>query len=493
MAEVRFVDTTLRDGESCIWGKRMTTEMMLPMASRMDLAGFEAMEVDTFVNMKMRVQRLKEEPWARIRLLARKVTRTPLMIISGPTLASFSEPAPPEAITRMCAERLAANGISRVQVIGFMNDLKFKVPEVIRFSRDAGLEVVIGLVFAISPRYTDEYYAGKTVEALALKPDRIYLKDPIGLLTPERIGTIIPAIRQRCGSTPLELHSHCTTGLAPLCYLEAIKLGVSVVHTGIPPLANGAAQPSVFNVSGNARLLGYSTGLDEEVIKGISNHFHIIAQREGFPVGAPVEYDHAQHLHQVPGGVISNLKRQLMEMKMGHRLAEVLEETTRVRKDLGYPMTYTPFSQFVVTQAAMNVVLGERYGVVPDEMIKYVLGYWGDEISSWVEPETRARILDRPRARELARQTPYEPTVQEMRQKLGGPGIPDDELLMRYLMGGEEQLRGLRPVDAIKEYSTCSNPLMFLIQELLGMRNTHPRYVNIETAGLKLELARRRD
>ncbi len=484
MNRVRFADTTLRDGQSCIWGYRMTTEMILPIAARMDQAGFEAIEADSYNSIKLRVRQQKEEPWARIRLLAKTTTRTPLMIIGGPTFGSFSDPAP-NAICKLRSERLAANGIRRVQAIGFMNDMKFKIPEIVRDSHEAGLEVSIGLVYAVSPKHSDEYYAMKTVEALELKPGRIYLKDPIGLLTPDRTRTIIPAILRRCGDTPLELHSHCTTGLAPLCYLEAIKAGVKIVHTGIPPLANGAAQPSVTNMAANCRLLGYPPEVNEDAVTAIGNHLRSIARKEGLPTGAPLEYDHAQQLHQIPGGVISNMKRQLAELNLGHRLEEVLEETARVRKDLGYPIMYTPFSQFVVTQATMNVVAGERYRVVSDEMIKYVLGYWGEEISSWVEPETRAKIVDRPRSGELAKEMGHEPAIGEIRQKFGGPGVSDDDLLMRYMMGGEENLKGLHPAGSIKGYVTGTSPLVTLIEKSLRTRTS---YFAFENSDFKLVL-----
>ncbi len=183
MSEVKFVDTTLRDGQSSIWGYRMTTGMILPIASQMDQAGFDALEADSYNTMKMRTLQQKEDPWARIRLLSGKVKQTPLLMLAGPTFGNFFEPVP-LAMAELRAQRLAANGIRRVQVNGVMNDLKFKIPEMVRYSRAAGLEVQIGLVFALSPKHTDEYYAKKTREAVAAKPCRICLKDVGGLVTP---------------------------------------------------------------------------------------------------------------------------------------------------------------------------------------------------------------------------------------------------------------------------------------------------------------------
>ncbi len=481
---VRFVDTTIRDGGQSLWGMRMPTGMMLTVAPEMDRLGFDAIEAESAGAWKIRVRQQREEPWDRIRLLRKKITRTPLATMSGPTDGSFR--VAPYSFARLRLERLAANGITRVQVMEASNDLGFRIPHIVRFARDAGLQVVLALVYSVSPRHTDEHYARKAREAARLKPDRIYLKDPGGLLTPDRVRTLVPAIQQNIGDLPMEIHSHCTTGLAPLCYLEAIKLGVQVLHTGIPPMANGSAQPSILNVARNARLLGYQADIDEARVRPISDHFRFWARREGLPLGEPLEYDYAQYVHQVPGGVISNLTRQLAEMKMAHRLDEVLKETVEVRKDLGYPIMVTPFSQHVVTQAALNVILGERYKEAPEEVIHYALGYWGEEAAAGVDPEVKGKILDRPRAGELAAVQHDEPSLEDLRQRFGGPDLPDDELVVRYVLGGRDELDALRPAAPVREYPHASTPLVVLLHELARKKGWS--YVRVEKPGLSLSL-----
>jgi oxaloacetate decarboxylase alpha subunit len=169
----------------------------------------------------------------------------------------------------------------------------------------------------------------------------------------DRLRTLMPVIVQNANGIPVELHSHCTTGVAPLAYLEALKLGVSRLHTAVPPLANGSSQPSVFNVAGNARLLGYSSTVDETIVRSVSERLTSIARQEKLPIGVPLEYDQGQYVHQVPGGVISNLRHQLAQL---HILPSGRSARGRCRfKDLGYPIMITPYSQFVVTQAAINV------------------------------------------------------------------------------------------------------------------------------------------
>jgi oxaloacetate decarboxylase (Na+ extruding) subunit alpha len=392
----------------------------------------------------------------------------------------------PLSLLKLWLERIAANGIRRVQVMDASNDMSFRMPEFVQFARGVGLEVAVGLVYSYSPKHTDEYYAQKTRDAAALNADVIYLKDSGGLLTPDRTRSLIPAILASSEGLPIEFHSHCTTGLAPICYLEAAKLGIRTLHTAIPPLANGPSLPSVLNVARNLRLLGYKPCIDEEAIKPISDHFGSVAEREGLPKGVPIEYDVNQYLHQIPGGVISNLKHQLSGLRMGHQLQEVLEEVVRTRQDLGYPIMVTPFSQFVVSQAAMNVMLGERYKQVTDEIIKYTLGYWGKEASSSIDENVKDRILNMPRAKELSDWRPPEQTIEEVRKAIGGPGVSDEELLLRYILEGDKKaIEAMRAAGPTDEYTSTSGVLR-LIQRLL--ENKNPSEIFIQNKDFSLTL-----
>jgi oxaloacetate decarboxylase alpha subunit len=487
MSEVYFVDTTFRDGHASLWAEGMTTGMMLPVASKMDQIGFKSMEIIATSHFLKCIRELREDPWERIRLLSKRITKTPLTMMMGHNITAFD--LSPFSVLKLWMERIAANGIKRVQLMDASNDLSFRIPECVQLAQDAGLEVAMALIYSYSPRHTDEHYAQRTRDAVKLNVDVIYLKDSGGLLTPERVQTLIPTILKNSNGIPVELHSHCTTGLAPLVYLEAVKLGMRTLHTAIPPLANGSSQPSVLNISRNLRLLGYASTVNEEAIQPISDHFRYIAKRERLPIGSPIEYDYYQYVHQVPGGVISNLKHQLSGLRMGDRLEEVLDEVVRIRKELGYPIMVTPFSQFVVSQAAMNIMAGERYKQVSDEVIKYTLGLWGKEASSLVDPNIKDRILSLPRAKELSNWEPPQPSIKEVRQRFGGSGISDEELLLR-LMVQEEELRAMRSVAGpVQEYFTARNPLVFLIHELCEKKNL--RYISIQKKGFSLTLQKR--
>jgi oxaloacetate decarboxylase alpha subunit len=471
MDGIRFVDTTIRDGHQSLWAENMTTGMMLPIAERLDQAGFDAIELISSSHLKKCVHELKEDPWERVRLMRQRVTRTPLRLNAG-RFSAFD--ITPKSMYRLFMERMAANGIREARISEEWNDLAGWQHKV-QVARDVGINPVINLIYSVSPKHTDEYYARRTREAASLKVNRLCLKDPGGLLTPERVKTLVPIIFENANAIPVELHTHCTTGLGPLCCLEAIKLGVEIINTALPPLADGSSNPSLFNVAKNARALGYKTLIDEELLKPVSEHFTVIAKREGFPIGAPVEYDYTQYQHQVPGGMISNLRHQLRKVGMEHKIDEALEETMRVRADLAYPIMVTPLSQFVGSQAAINAIVGERYKEVTDQTIQYALGFWGREGAELMDPEVKAKILDRPRAKEWARWQPPEPTAQEVRKKLGAESVSDEELLLRWNLGADE-IAAARAAGAPKEYLTSRQPLVNLI-EALSKRTDYKRIV----------------
>ena len=471
MDGIKFVDTTIRDGHQSLWAENMTTGMMLPVAEAMDRAGFDAIELISSSHLKKCVRELKEDPWARVKLMSQRITHTPLRLNAG-RFSAFD--LTPRSMYRLFMERMAANGIREARISEEWNELegwKWKT----QVSRDVGINPVPNIIYSVSPKHTDGYFAQRTHDAASLKVNRLCLKDPGGLLTPERVKTLVPIMFQNANGIEIELHTHCTTGLGPLCCLEAVKLGIKIVNTALPPLADGSSNPSLFNVAKNLRALGYKTLIDEELLKPVSDHFTIIAKREGFPIGAPMEYDYSQYQHQVPGGMISNLRHQLRKVGMEKKIDQALEETMQVRAELGYPIMVTPLSQFVGSQAAINVIVGERYKEVTDQIIQYALGYWGREGAELMEPTVKAKILDRPRAKEWAQRQPPEPTVQELRKKMNAEGVSDEEFLLRWNLNVDE-IATMRAAGAPKEYITARQPLVNLI-DALTKRNDYRQIV----------------
>lgn len=463
MSEIHFVDTTLRDGQQSLWALGMKTGMMLSIAEQMDRAGFESMEFFVSIMIKKYVREHKENPWVWLREGTQRFRRTRLRYHGG-MRSSGSFAKLPAAVTKLLIERVVFYGITLTRTSDSWNDFQSLRKE-LQELRAIGLETIVNLIYSVSPRHTDEYYAQKAREAAAIRPYRICFKDVGGLLTPDRARTLVPIILQNAGDVPVEFHAHCNNGLAPLCYLEAVKLGIKTLHTSIPPLANGSSQPSIFNAARNLRALGYTPVIHEAEVKPVEEHFIAVAKRDGLPIGEPVEYDHSQYLHQVPGGMISNLRHQLRLVGMEDRLEATLEEAARVRAEFGYPIMVTPLSQFVASQAAINVIVGERYKEVTDQVIQYALGLWGKEAPALMDPDVKDKILSRSRAKEYESWELPALSLKEVRSRFGGPSVSDEELVLR-VYAGEEAVKAMHAARLPKEYLSTKQPLVRLIEEL---------------------------
>lgn len=444
MKDLHFVDTTLRDGQMSLWATGMTTAMMLPIAETLDRAGFDAIEVFANSMEKKLVRELGEDPWERLRLLRKYMPETPLRTIRSRYTAAFH--ITPRSIDELWYETIAAYGIRQMRTADPSNSVagwRQRVSD----ARRVGIDAIVNLIFSISPKHTDDYYEDKARAAAEIDPFRICVKDPGALLTPERVRTLLPRIMANVNGIQLEFHTHCTTGLGTLCSLEALKLGISCINTAIPPLSDASSNPSIFRISTNGRTLGYTPVVDVESLRSVEEHFRLVALRENLPIGVPADYDSNHYVYQVPGGMISNLKHQLNDMGVANRLDEVLEEISIVRSDLGYPIMVTPYSQFVGVQAAMNVLAGERYKVISDEVIQYALGYWGEDESSSIDDNVKDIILAQPRARQLMNWEPPQPSLKELRREYGGGKVSDEEFLLNYFVG-KDSVAAMRAANA---------------------------------------------
>ena len=480
---VRFVDTTFRDGSQSLWAMGMRGGMMEAVAADLDRVGLDVIEIPgNSINFKKLIRDLKENPWDLMRRLAEKMPNTPKSCMGGGlNLNPLGTPTPPELGKLFWTLQAEIGALNRVQLTSNTADqIERTFATLMPFFRSIGMTTACALSYSISPRHTDEHYAEKTRALLPYKPDVIYLKDQGGLLTVDRLRTLIPVIVENAGGIPVELHSHCTTGLAPSVYMEALKLGVMTLHTGVPPLADGPAQPSVLSTLRNARILGYSSDLDEKLLISISDRLKTFAIQDNMPIGEPLPYDCYQYVHQIPGGVISNLKFQLSELRLGHRLDEVIAECVVVCRELGYPIMITPFSQYVATQATMNVVTGERYKVVTDELIRLAKGAYGEDSGyRSMDQNLKDRLLGSSRAKELAEidNLARQPiSLKELRENLGGPDTSDEELLMRVIMQGTSEIDAMRASGAPKQYYSSNMPLITLLEELKkhsGVRSVH--------------------
>lgn len=481
---VQFIDTTLRDGNQSLWGATgLRTGMMLEIAPVLDQIGYHALDFSTSTHMAVTVRYHKEDPWERLRLMKQRAPRTPLSFLSTGMRFISWETAHPELMA-LSYKLLVDNGIERFMVMDPMNSAQSVIENARAIAKAGASEIVGALVYTVSPVHDDAFFAEMARQLAATGAfQRIYLKDPGGLLTADRARTLLPAIHAAIGGLPLELHSHCTIGLAPFTYDLAPGLGVGTLHTAARPLANGTSQPAVENVVGNLRAQGIAVDLDMDAAARVSDYFAKLARAEGLPVGVPQEYDTRYFQHQLPGGMITTMLRQLRELRQEHRLPEVYEEVERVRQELGYPIMVTPFSQVVGTMAVMNVLAPHRYANVPDEVIRYVIGRFGMP-SAQMDANVRDRIVNLPRAKELEAQPPM-PGVAELRKRFS-PHLSDEEFLLRAVMPADQ-------VDAMKAagpsrpgYSPVTSP----VEKLMTKLATRPdvNQVRVERAGFLLEL-----
>jgi oxaloacetate decarboxylase (Na+ extruding) subunit alpha len=485
MTTIKLVDTTLRDGNLSNWGATgLDTAMMVAAAPIMDRIGFAAIDFTTSTHMAVAVRYAKQDPWERLRLFKQHAPTTPLSFLTTGMRFISWETASHE-LMEFAFRLLARNGIERFAIMDPMNAVTAMLTMAELTRKAGGTEIVAALTFTLSPLHDDAHFAEAARQLMASgKFDRLYLKDPGGLVTTERAKTLIPAIKAAIGAAVLEFHSHCTIGLAPFSYVEAAQLGADVLHTSSSAAANGTGQPAMASMVRNLRDVGLTVDVDDAALGELDSFITALAEAEALSYGAPGEFDRSYFRHQMPGGMMGTMKRQLSETKRLHLLPQVLEEVERVRADLGYPIMVTPFSQVVGTQALMNVVSGKRYDTVPDEVTRYVLGRFGAPAMP-LNPEVQDRITSSKRAKELDAE-PHMASLADLRKKIGSE-FSDEEFLLRATMPAEQVNAMVAAGPAPLGYDPSTKPLMKLIRELTKRKGISS--IKINKPGFQLELS----
>ncbi len=486
MADIQLVETSLRDGNQCVWAALgLDTARTLTIAPVMDRVGFKAIDFTTSTHMGVAVRYKREDPWERIRLMAAATPRTPLQFMSTGFRFISWETASPEFMG-LAFRVLARNGIRRFCLADPMNDADSNIACARMVKQGGGEFVIVALVFTLSPIHDDAYYAACARRLAACADvDALYIKDPGGLLSPKRAATLIPAIQRQIGGKPLELHSHCTVGLAEHTYMDAPDLGVSALQCASGAAADGISNPPCGRILANLRALGHRVDVDTEALAEVERYFTQLAQAEGLPSGSPQGFDAGYQHHQLPGGMVGTMRRHLKESRIPQLEGAVIEELGRVRQELGWPIVMTPFSQILLTQAVMNVTSRERYSVVPDELIRYAIGRFGKPTVP-IEPGVMERIASLPRTRELEAEPPMAPLAQ-LRKRLG-EDLSDEEFLLRATMPQTQVDAMLAAGPAPRHYDPASRPAMDLIRRLTSRRDLS--HASVEKPGFRLELRR---
>ena len=479
--KVGIIDTTMRDGSQSNWAMGMPIGMMDAVMEDFDKIGFRAMEIPYQpLFFKKAVRDLKEDPWEMIKMFGKKAPNTKKGSMIGPGVGSFGSGGTSLEVSKLFVKLLADYGVlQRAQILGSMTtNPRTYTDWFIPYLKEIGCEVAYAVAYYVgSPIYTYEFYAQKTRQAVEMGSDIIYLKDHTGLLTQETVRDVLKIMHENANGLPIEIHSHATSALADLTYATALEDGLTTTfHVGMPPLADGNALPSVFNTARNVNDLGYDHGLDMERAAYVSKRMYLMAKEAGLPTHfGPNPYRVSQTIHRIPGGVMSNMIFQLRELHIEDKVDEVIEEVIRICADTGEPNIITPYAQYLCTQAALNVALGERYKVVIDNWITYAMGFNGPESGYLqMDPNLRDKFLSLPRAKELkairenvANQQAM--TLKDVRNQYG-ENLSDEEIILRIMMSGNEgeieTMRQATKDHPFRQFSCIDSPIVDLINDL---------------------------
>ncbi|MDW7661215.1 MAG: oxaloacetate decarboxylase subunit alpha [Bacillota bacterium] len=392
MAAIKVTETILRDAHQSLIATRLRTEQMIPILESLDAVGYHALECWGGATFDSSLRYLNENPWERLRIIRKNVKNTKLqMLLRGQNILGYKHYA--DDVVEEFVKRSISNGIDIIRIFDALNDLR-NIEKALITTKKEGGHAQAAISYTISPAHTVETYVNLAKDMESMGADSICIKDMSGLLTPYGTEELVKAIKANT-SVPLEIHSHYTSGLASMAYLKAIEAGVDIIDTAISPFALGTSQPPTEPFVAALAGTEYDTGLDLMKLDKITEYFAPIREKaieSGLMDPKILGVDINTLVYQVPGGMLSNLVSQLKTQNALDKYEEVLKEVPRVREDLGFPPLVTPTSQIIGTQAVLNVVMGERYKMVPKEVKEYVRGMYGKPTVD-ISPEIIKKII----------------------------------------------------------------------------------------------------
>ena len=392
--KLKIVETALRDAHQSLIATRMPTEEMLPIVDKMDKIGYHAVECWGGATFDAALRFLKEDPWVRLRKIRDGFKNTKLqMLFRGQNILGYNHY--PDDVVEYFTQKSVSNGIDIIRIFDCLNDLR-NLETAVKAAKKEGAEAQIALSYTLGDAYTLDYWKDIAKRIEDMGADSLCVKDMAGLLTPYAATELVNALKDGT-DIPIEMHTHCTSGVAQMTYLKSVEAGADIIDTAISPLSMGTSQPPTEVMVETFKGTEYDTGLDMKALKEVADYFKPYREEcleNGLLSPKVMGVNINTLLYQVPGGMLSNLVSQLDEMGASDKFEEVLEEVPRVRKDFGEPPLVTPSSQIVGTQAVLNVVMGERYKMINQQAKDLLAGKYGQTVKPFNEEVQKKAIGD---------------------------------------------------------------------------------------------------
>ncbi|MGI6085009.1 MAG: oxaloacetate decarboxylase subunit alpha [Acetivibrionales bacterium] len=429
---IKITDTSLRDAHQSLIATRMTTDDMLPIVELMDKVGFQSLECWGGATFDASVRFLNEDPWERLRKIRSKAKNTKLqMLLRAQNLLGYKHYA--DDVVDYFVRKAIANGIDIIRIFDALNDPR-NMERAMKACKKEGGHAQAAFSYTVSPFHSLEQFVKDAKTFVEMGADSICIKDMAGLLVPFKSYELVKALKENV-KVPVQLHTHYTSGVGSMTYLKGIEAGVDVVDCAISPVAMGTSQPPEEPLVATLRGTSYDTGYDLNLLSEIASYFTALRDKylaNGLLNTKVMGVDVNALIYQVPGGMLSNLVSQLKQAGKEDKLLDVLKEVPNVREDLGYPPLVTPTSQIVGTQAVLNVIMGERYKMIPKETKGLVKGEYGKTPAPIKEEMVKIIIGEEERI--TCRPADLIPNELEKIKAEAGQYIEQDEDVLTYAM-----------------------------------------------------------
>ena len=429
MAKVGITDTILRDAHQSQAATRMRFSQMEPAFEKLDKVGYFSLECWGGATFDSCLRFLNEDPWERLRKLRKGLPNTKLqMLLRGQNVLGYSHY--PDDFVKLFVQKSVENGIDIIRIFDALNDtnnLKVAMEATVK----AGAIASGTLSYTTSPVHTQKKYVEMVKELKEMGASTICIKDMAGIMGPKEAYDLVSAIKDAAPELPIDLHTHSTTGLAFMTYLKAVEAGVDIIDTAISPFSGGTSQPATETLAYALRQLGYEVDLDDKCTKKMADYFKTVRDdyiKDGTLMPKSMATDTQCLTYQIPGGMLSNLLSQLKQVNALDRFDEVLVETPKVRKDMGYPPLVTPTSQMVGVQAVRNVLDGQRYKSVSKEIKAYCRGEYGHTPAP-IDPEIQKMILGDEQPITCRFADTLEPEMDKLKAEAAKYAIQEEDVL----------------------------------------------------------------